>query len=46
MEDPEREIAEVARLVIGAADPELQDAAVLKCVRVRLPRFSSLTSHH
>ena len=34
MEDPEREIAEVARLIIGAADPELQDAAVLKCVLV------------
>ena len=37
MEDPESEIAEVARLVIGAADPELQDAAVLKCVRVVFP---------
>ncbi|TFK82905.1 hypothetical protein K466DRAFT_499445 [Polyporus arcularius HHB13444] len=30
MEDPAREMAEVARLVTGATDPEVQDAAVLK----------------
>ena len=39
----EKGVGEVARVVIGAADPEMQDAAMVKCVRV--PPAHSQSEH-